>query len=340
MSSSTSSFDTPVHAVRALLTGVVLSLLVLGAAELSFRRAGLRPSVPNTASRWGDELRRGADDPDGLFLVGSSRFQTTLIPGVMSQEVSRNVYNLSMDDNNPLPYLEYIAYKTQLNGVVLIEGMPLRLFAPDEDSLQKSYKTLVGAAPLKVSEPLDNQLGAVFYGRLVILHPSLRLREIFGNLYTNRRLPYAHVSMDADRSLGIDFTRLSDSFFAAGVAKVHAEAASHRYLSDEALSARLKRYEDAIQAIKARGGAVVVFRPPASGAYLEMERSLYPTSLWWARRLPRNIDCSVSFESFDIFKEFKYPDGSHPDMRDRERLTRVIADALSRQCGALFKPKT
>jgi hypothetical protein len=340
MSSYISSSRAHAAAPRGLVVGGLLALCLAVVGELVLRARGVRPSVPNTAACWRAELDRAEAAP-GVVLVGSSRFQAGVLPGVLAEELGRPVYNLTMEDSNPLEFLEYVAERPALGAsVVLVEGIPARLFGPDEHGMAKTADVMRRVRQVSWSDGVEVWLQRYVYGQLTLLHPSLRLREVVGSLKTYRRLPYAHVAMTADRALGIDFTMLDADYFKRLEVKAAQLIPSHTYLGEEALGARMARYRAAVATIHERGGSVVFVRPVATGAMWAFERAVYPTKEWWGRYVDGLGACALSFEQVEAMQELACPDGSHLDMRDRERATRMMGQALVARCSVVFGDAT
>ena len=88
-----------------------------------------------------------------------------------------------------------------------------------------------------------------------------------------------------------------------------------------------------IRAIRARGGRVMFFCSPTSGAHLAADQQGYPRADYWDRFVREIAEPNGAHAIYGLdvpaIAALNLPDGSHLDMRDRAAFTAAVAQLLT-----------
>lgn len=332
---STSNSKATLPRSSALLALVVVVVSVV-AMEVFWRARGVEPSAANTPERWAREVKALAHDTSStaLAMVGSSRMQTGLDPALLKAQLgSSAVYNLSFEDNNPLPFLTLLADKTEFKGVVLVEGIPLRLFGPDAHSMAKAEQNVLAYERLTSADIINDALKQPLYSSFALFHDALKMRHILGHLLSKRHLPYVSASMRQDRLMRLDFTKADPHELAKIADKATASIKTYTWLDEAQLKARLDAYQRAIKTLQKRGAKVIFYRPVVHAQMLTKEETLYPSAQWWTPRIAPMADCAIDFRETPALAAIPCPDLGHTDQRQVPTHTQLWAQLLKQRCG-------
>jgi hypothetical protein len=91
---------------------------------------------------------------------------------------------------------------------------------------------------------------------------------------------------------------------------------------------RLATMKDAVRRIQARGGRVVLYRPPVSKAILDDEEAHFPVDPWFERAAATLGATGLNFTAVPELRDLECPDGAHLDEREVPRATEAFAVAL------------
>jgi hypothetical protein len=190
-----------------------------------------------------------------------------------------------------------------------------------------------------INEKLNRSISTAIQRRFAMIHPHLRLDDVFMHLAKHRRLPPPYyMETYADRSRLADYTvvdlQAHRRFIIGRVEQSYTTSdlpTASQWL-EEAME-----IEGCVQAIHARGGHVAFVRFPTSGEHLNCDERAFPKHRYWDRFAARTSAVCIHFLDLPELSDFECPDTSHIDRSDAPRFTLRLAKVLKDQ-GLLGRP--
>ncbi|MDR3386052.1 MAG: hypothetical protein P4L92_03285 [Rudaea sp.] len=319
------------HWLTTLMLAALVALMIVGAMEIHWRALGYQPNIRDSSELWSIQRDRVYSTKKiPLVLLGASRIEFAIDMKLLKQLLpDYRAVMLAQNAHYPLAALRDLAADDRFHGVVLcdIESRGLyKMFTDMQQPLVDYYHRQwspswhVHRAMLSLWQAYfdvaDPQLGAI---------AALR-RWIDGSP------PPApdYFRFHADRSGDIDYT-LTD----AAAAKRHFEQLVGDTKDIRALVppdqwlADLGDVYEWTKQIQARGGKVIFYQSPTSGAVRETDAIAHPKALYWDRFAANAPAVGViDAEDDPSLSAFPLPDDSHMDFRDKAGYTRALVDAL------------
>lgn len=324
MHSSTSSFRTLPQGWFSLIAGGLLALALLVGWELFWRKRGYVPTITDTETLWCRERTQVKND--SVVIVGSSRLQAGLDPALLSRALDgRDVRQLAINGANPTPTLLDLSNDDSFAGVVVLEYMPLRLFTADAGSVGRAQAFVHACRSSTLVAEIDSAMSRVLQKRFVFMSSELHPITIVSYARRHRALPrnsYSHLR--EDRFLALTFSaEVTDG----------GEEQSRLWevdTSPNALDERLGVMAAAVGRIQARGGHVILYRPPVTKGILADEEAHFPVATWGSRAATTLHVPFIDFAAVPELANTKSPDGGHLAAADVPRVTTVVARELQR----------
>jgi hypothetical protein len=304
---------------------VLLAALWLAGYEVFWRTRNFVPTLVDNEALWCNQRSRVA--PDAVVIAGSSRLQNGLDPALLARDLGRPVSLLALAGSNPMPVLLDVANDPSFHGLVVLEYMPRRLFAADSWSHHRSNTFLAACRDPSLAAGIEAALGRTLQRRLVFLQPDLEAIAVLSYVARKRALPAGtHVIVRDDRFAEGHLANVVKTTAQPATATEHWDAA----LTDAELAARGTQLRLAIAKLRARGGEVVLYRSPVSGAVLADEEARFPA----ATSLPRFARLlgvrAIDFAAVPALRDVMCPDGEHPDVEQVGEITKAVAAELQR----------
>lgn len=329
-----------------------LMLLCAGGLEASLARKGFRPSLADSLPLW--ERQRQRVDHLGshaLILVGNSRMLADMDLQELRRDSGFEPVQLAVGGASFLPVLEDLAKDSAVTGTVLVNFEPQELRV---SPLDPAASYVASQGPAQGDEAWD------FAGIEAALSDQwhLRLRS-----YADGSRPLSALLLRAtdpdpvkqyvttlpDREQAADFT-LAEMPRAYYVRAIHEfrmppplpphagpqqqQAAIERAITTlgsddfETFREQFAALAGLVTAIQGHGGRVMFIRLPRSGYVREIDDRRFPRRLFWEPLASLSGVQTLNFEDVPALRGFSCPDGSHLDMRDKARFTRVLVDSL------------
>lgn len=313
---------------------LALAVVLAWALERKTRAGGQRPSVVDDAFLWSLTRREVDDDPRTVVFLGASRMALGYSPAAFAEAAPGwRGLQLSISDYLPLGVLEDLAGDEAFRGVVVLDliesDIADALLLPDARAHVATARELWRAPGALANRYLASHAQA----QLALL--AIGGRRVVSSLVGRRRWPAPNwVAVDRARSSYADY-QLGDA------ASLHAKAARRLAgfppgISPQAWQAIVDRdVEPLIQRVQARGGKVLVIRPPVSGGLAAKLDELYPRAQYWDAWAARSQAVVLHYRDLPAMANLTCPDEMHLDQRDQATFTRALVDAL-RQHGLLM----
>jgi len=315
---------------RALVCGLLCTVIVLGAWEAFWRAWGFAPVIEDDLGIWA-VVRRGVDRGGGgpaIVLLGASRMQLDVDPRVLRAETGRKAAMLAIDGSSPLPVLADLAGRSSFDGLIICSLLPQWLADGGEDR-GRSARWVRKYHQQKWSFWIETRLSLFLQDSFVFRYRGLLPDRLWRNFLDGEmpRPPYAAMRSDRYRPADYSLTDIA-KLRAARIDRQREIVAAAEPLDDAEFAARLAWIEDMVQLVRDRGGSVIFVRLPSCGETLELEEATWPREKYWDRFAATTSARTLHFADHPELSSFDCPDGSHLDHRDAVPFTRALVEVL------------
>ncbi|MFZ6768288.1 hypothetical protein ACO0LM_14595 [Undibacterium sp. Di26W] len=330
---------------------LLLTLAAIVAMELSLRSLGYQPTALDSKERWSHERGRASElGSQALTLIGTSRFQLGMDLDVLRKGTGLEAIQLAVDGSSFVPVLKNLADDPRVTGTILIDYTSgalanarqgsfgsVSVFVDEYEKQQLRFQNFS-------ADTLEKKLTAGIHENLSIFsdgsNPWFALRY--------RILPWKrssqYITTRPDRSRLADYSRLPwpDAYYSRVAKQLGMEWNPHagrgraeaRFL-DKIKSMPVASQEDFlygaqlirgyIDTIQKRGGKVLFVKMPTTGLIKEADEQRYPEQqflevFFASSHLPILYD-----KNQPAIRDFKCPDGSHLDQKDRASFSAIVA---------------
>lgn len=307
------------------------SVGAVGVAEWHWRSLEYHPHIRDSAQLWSIQRDRvdGANRVP-LALLGASHIQYAIDMKLLKQLLPEyQPVMLAYNGHYPLATLHDLARDKAFDGVVLcdIDARGLSSYYDDAQQPFVDYYHHQWSPSWHFHRLLLTawQRNAIVGSeRFSIVS---RLLRWIGNGPPPWRSP---VRFHADRSGGIDFSRVDKAALTRGfVEGLQQDLRKHPAIPADRWLADLQRVREWCDAIRQRGGKVIFFRTPTSGALQADENAAFPRSRYWDKLAEATRSPTFYATDAAYFKSLNLHDGSHVDYHDRPAYTRALVAALT-----------
>ncbi len=332
--SSTSSSEVGGPWGRTWILAIVLAAIALGAIELHWRGRGFEPAVSDSARLWSAHRRRAQElEQPGSVIVGASRAQYGFDLEAFADETGwPEPIQLALQGRSPLPVLQDLADDPSFSGLVIVEVTDRIVFQATRQRERRARQRVAESRELAVNQTeslegwMDQLVGRTFAFR----NPELAPDRVLALSQAGLPVVPRERRVLADRSAKMDFDRVD----AAGLERRWLGRATSEKPPGPRLRNRVAReFAAAVEAIRARGGEVVLVKLPNSGRLAEVEDAKFPRDQFWDVLVERVGGPSIHFEDYEELRATATPDGSHISANDAPGFTRSLARILQEQLG-------
>ncbi len=319
--------------------GIAVGLLL--PYEYYFRQIeGWVPGYDDNAEIW-SHWRRKVDqlsDRD-IVILGSSRAHFDLNIHLFDSATDRKPVMLATPGGSPFHVLPDIVNNTEFKGLLILSVSPGLFFTTaDGFSAIKTRQDRVEFARTQTYASRFSQW--VYQGmdpHLAYLEPDISFKALIHRLPFPDRDSVRHepiwppfVSMDRYRNIRMIDAMETDTSFQGRQTRIW-DSFGWRNPYKDSIDVILSHYAGHIATFKARGGRVVLLRPPVNGKYLEMEPQLYPREQYWDELLRRSECKGHHFDDHPETSSLQPPEWSHLTKRDADIYTRAIIRFLKQE---------
>lgn len=333
MPSSTSSSDRRWGWTWAL--ALLLAGLALLAIDRHWRAKGYEARLLDSPALWSiqRDLAYGTDRVPLVFL-GASRTQYGFDTGLL-RELTPGYRPLMLAVNGlyPLAVLRDLAEDPEFRGVVVCDVETLA-FLREYRELQQPWVDYYHRQ-FTPSWRLHRELLSHWQRASVLGDPRFSWLATLRHAVLGGQPFRDYVVLHDDRSGDIDYTKV-DVEAAKRHFEAHAEGNLQRMPQREPKEwlADIEPVFDWARAIEARGGRVVFYRSPVSGAQESVMDRWYPPETYWQRFVEQSPVAVLDANAEPRLDATPLPDDSHLDYRDKADYTRAWL-AVMRERGLL-----
>ncbi len=337
-STSSSSERIPEGAwLRTWIAALLAFVVATAALEALGRALGHRSMVVDTKALWSLERDRVYErGPRTVVVLGASRMQL----GFSTDEFRRrlpgySVVQLSANGRYPIATLLDLAEDEDFNGVVICALSALAL-APDRWYDQQRLVDYYHRQWTLASK-IDRIIATRVELGLVAVNPYTRYLKTVSRAVRSKPLPKPYyMTLHADRSREADYAVVDvERKRAKRLRSARGYYLRENGLTPEVWLAGIPVIEQAVQAIRARGGEVVFVRMPTWGEHWELDEAHFPRRIFWDGLAERTSAVTIHFRDV-AGMQVDCPDWSHLDTRDRARFTAALL--LELQARSVLSP--
>jgi hypothetical protein len=312
------------------LVAIALAIAGLWGLEQLSRARGHRPSITDDPIWWSMSRRTVDDDPKLVVFLGASRMALGYEPRAFAEAApDYRGLQLSISDYLPGGVLQDLAADDSFRGIVVIDLIETEIADPLLMSDGWIYARVTPELSRMPGAVANRYLGTLAQDRFAVL--AVGGRRIVTALAGKRAWPTpAWVAIDRERTSHADYSlatpkalrdkadRRLDGFPAA-----IPERDWHAILD--------MKLEPLVRAIQARGGQVVVVKPPVSGRLAHKLDEVYPRERYWDVFAKRSAAHVIHFRDVPGMAELECPDEMHLDQKDQAAFTRALVMELRRR---------
>jgi hypothetical protein len=270
-------------------------------------------------------------DPRDAVLLGSSRIQAGIDPGLLAAALGRPVRQLAVPGGSSLEFLEWLAEREEFRGVVLAEVMERVLFDAAYRGAERVARLRGEVAAAETSPDLRFRawLRGKVERRWALPRAAISPRILVSSTLRGRMPDVTGLVMFRERSA---LLRLPPAVAAVRRRQwVEQTRRTARPVGDAEAAERTRRFGAAAARIAARGGLVVALRMPSSGEVRTLEEEKWPRAARWDRLAGSAGLAAIHFADHPELREQECPDGSHLDAQDVGLFTKALLEVLRRK---------
>ncbi len=331
---STSSSDERAPARPWLLVWALAALITLApliTLECVWRAKGYQPGLRDGYGLWA-RARRSLQpgDPNQVVFIGDSRVQNSVNLDVFDERwPGPRPVQLAIVNSAAAPMLAHLANDETFIGVVVSSTSRFDLMpASNHWIVARDYVNYY--QQLTPAEIVDQRVSAFLQQRLALLLPDLGPHQVMEGLQQGKWPDESCYRLYPDRGRDIDYSKFKSLAARRKRLTDRRRFNDEGFLTPEQIARGIDGIARSVARIQSRGGRVVFVRYPSSGALRELERELFPRSVYWDR-WSRIGAVSVHFEDYPELSDFDCPDYVHIDQKDTARFSRALAPIIARK---------
>ncbi len=275
---------------------------------------------------WAKEREQATDPATALTLVGMSRLLYSVDPAELTDMSQRDaVAQLAVPGKGPLPTLLDLAQDTDFNGTVLLSFFPTAFLPPNThgqqpyvDYFQKKWNT---------NQKFNWHVAHWIEQRSIARQTNYSLVNTLRSLLKTGELPTGDLFLSNDglRTYYADFQRtdVAEQKRRRVTSQTRANKLAAK-LDPQVWRDMTDQVTQAVRAIEARGGCVIVLRMPVGPAIEQVEFGAFPREQYWDPMIQKLGVPAIHYQDAPALQAFEFPDAVHADRRDKAAFTRAL----------------
>lgn len=344
----------PKHFLKAAIVALLLITVFTGGLELYWRSKGFQVSYNDDKMFWANERRKVYEPADRLTVfVGSSRIKWDIDIETWEDLTGEKAVQLALVGTSPRKVLFDLANDEKFTGKVIMDVMEPLLFPLDtmrsERFAREALDYYYDETP---AQRASASLGLALESKLVLLEEGkFGLNQILLEYSQENNRPGVIAPPIPFRKEYILTTSRRQNKFAPvflnnpELVKKHVEHWLKRMMGnrsrmkvpeDESLDSLCLAYKAAFDKIKARGGTVVLIRPPSNGPHLESENKLFPRKEYWDKLVQLTNTPGIHFADYPATAGMMPTEHSHLNSDEAVKYTVSLVNTLRSEYGWKF----
>ena len=332
---------------KTLIIAFLLSIIFIGAWETYWRSQGYYPTLSDEKALWAKERTKveSATDND-IILIGASRTYFDIQKEVWEKETGIKPIQLASTGSTPLPALHDIVENTNFSGTLIVGVTPGLLFSttyPQASPWHRIQSKIDYYFDMTYAQKSNYFLSVPLQENFVLMSADEEewaddidlkslLRQINLGIRTEGpKLPpfYSFGDVSADRNMAMSKRTSTDTAFANSITKVWNFFGRTSPPPDK-VSTTDYFLIDAKKFI-ARGGKLILIRPPSSGGTRMAENKFLPRQTFWDSLTTLLPVPNYHFEDYPQLRDLTCPEESHLSKEDAEYFTKELANIMMKE---------
>lgn len=357
MPSSTSSFDRAQPNMpwkRVWGATLIVFILFIIFMETRLAQLGYQPTPLNADVRWAHERARASElGKRALILVGQSRILLDLDLDTLRKTTGLEPVQLAVDANPPYDILLGLAADPSIQGTVLVDYYDYTIGISGEVSTryQKYYEKHGHETPWEApSIWMENQLSEFLHSHFLSFADDANPYDSLTSRIMEAKVARHLLTTRPDRSVLADFSQvpMPEHYYktvAGGLGltleksgidpriQLERKIQTLNAVSDipginDLFTQKVNEMKVVVKDIQAHGARVMFAAMPTSGFVRQIEDRQFPKAYFWDRFVQLIDARAIRSNGNPKFERFYCPDGSHLDLRDRQRFTELLVGEL------------
>ena len=340
---------------KSFIIAITLSVISVIVWEAFWRSKGYYPNLNDEKALWAKERGKVEEATvNDVVLIGSSRTYFDIQKKIWEEETGTKPIQLASPGSSPLPALHDIVENTEFKGTIILGVTPGLFFSTTYpkafpwyriQSKVDFYKEMTYAQKSNyfLSVPLQKNL-VLMSGDEEEWSDDIDLKSLLRQINLGVRtegpkMPpfYNFGDVDADRNMAMSSRTATDTAFANSIIQVWGFFGKTSPPPDKN-STTAYFLKDAEKFI-ARGGNLILIRPPSSGGTRMGENMFLKREQFWDSLVAILPLKNYHFEDYAQFKNLTCPEESHLSKEDAEYFTKELAQIMI-QDKVITNPKT
>ena len=340
---------------QSLLITFILSIIAIVAWEAYWRSQGYYPTLSDEKALWAKERAKleNATEKD-VVIIGSSRAYFDFQKRVWEQETGTKPIQLSSPGSTPLPALHDIVENTIFSGTLIVGVTPGLFFSttyPKAHPWHRMQSKVDYYFDMTYAQKSNYFLSVPLQKNLVLMSADeeewsddIDLKSLLRQVDLGKRtedpvMPpfYNFGDVTADRGMAMSNKTVTDTVFANSIIRVWNFFGKGAPPPDK--NATTAYFVKDAEKFIARGGKLILIRPPSSGGTRIAENMFLPRERFWDSLVGVLPIKNYHFEDYSQLKNLTCPEESHLSKEDAEYFTKKLAQIMI-QDQAITNPKT
>jgi len=330
---SSTSNSNPRHWGKSWLLALLLAAAFLGGLEYFWRSTGHQPAVVDDQRLWAMERNKVGKSPKEIVLLGSSRMQTDISIATLKRLAPEHrIINLSADGTCGNAVLFDLAKDPQFKGNVILETTSECVMFGNRPGLSQQFYVHYFHKTYNLNIAVNRKIATFLQRHLTVIDPYLNLIKVAGDTLVKHKWRQPnYLATYEDRSRAADYTKLDlQRHKARRLEKIDVH---YRNLAPDIsrplLEQQAKQINEAVHTIQARGGRVALVRFPVSAEHWDVDEQYFPRNTYWDPLKSMTGAKVLHFKDIDVINTLQCPDTSHLDVRDTEKFTQYLFNAVT-----------
>ncbi|NNE30959.1 MAG: hypothetical protein HKN40_01175 [Winogradskyella sp.] len=329
----------------SFLIALTISVIGLISWELYWRSQGYEPTLDDNKHLWAVE-RAKVDklSSDDVILTGSSRVLFDIQLDEFEKVTGIRPIQLASAGSSPLPIFHDIVEHTNFAGTIIVGVTPPLFFSttfPQAGPWQRPQKRVDHFHKRTYAHRLNHWLSVPLQQNLVMMSgheedadENIDLKGLLKRLKLPERTGkpqypafFEFGTIDIDRNMRMTEKTVSDTAFANIIKNAWKFIITSKGPAPD-IEGTTKFFVTDAQKFMARGGNLILLRPPSSGMFKGGESQFFPREQLYDQLVKATGAKSYHYEDYDQLRDMICPEWSHLSGEDADTFTRVIAEAL------------
>ena len=331
--------------VTSFLVALVLSVIGLVSWELYWRSQGYEATLDDNKHLWAVERAKveGLSDTD-VVITGSSRVLFDIQLDEFEKVTGVRPIQLASAGSSPLPIFHDLVAHTDFTGTIIVGITPPLFYSttfPGAPPWQRAQARVDHYHKRTYSHRVNHWLSIPLQKNLVMMSgheeasdENIDLKGLLNRVELPERTgrpqypPFFEFgTIDLDRNVRMTNRTVTDTAFANVITNAWKFIMTSEGPPPDIKGTTAFFVADA-KKFMARGGNLILVRPPSSGMFKEGETKYFPREQLFDELVKSTGAKSYHYEDYDPLKDMVCPEWSHLSAEDADIFTRVLAEEL------------